>query len=280
MKKTVKKSTIIACVMALFTFNAFAQKNFYVKLGGGYNLGSTATLDGPRNEIANGSVTSYEKVDIAFGKGLNFGGAVGYMFNKYVGTELNISYLLGGTTTTKSSTTISTSSSSYNSDFSATMLSFIPSIVITPGFEKINPYTRFGLIIGLPTMTGISEISSTFMGNTNTTNQTRIFNGGLAVGLQSTIGIDYKINEKISIFGELTSNNLNYSPKKGEVTESKVNGVDNLSTLSTRVKKVEFVDSYSEDNNVTPDNNAPQKSITPSLPFSSFGLNIGVKYSF
>jgi hypothetical protein len=158
MKKTITKTTIIACLMALFGFNSYAQKSFYVKLNGGYNLGTTATFNGFGNEIENGTVTSYEKVDLAFGKGINFGGAIGYKFNKYVGTELNVSYLLGGTTKTKYSSTTSASSISFNSDYSATMLSFIPSIVITPGFEKINPYTRFGLIIGLPTFTSKSEI--------------------------------------------------------------------------------------------------------------------------
>ncbi|MFA9212866.1 MAG: outer membrane beta-barrel protein [Candidatus Methylacidiphilales bacterium] len=279
MKTTITK-TIIASVMALFTFNAFAQKNFYLKLNGAYNLGTTATLNGLSNQTQSGTVTTNEIVELAFGKGINFGGAVGYMFNKNIGTELNISYLLGGTTTAKNSSNSSTSSNSINLDYSSTMLSFIPSIVITPGFEKINPYARFGLIIGVPTVTGKLSNSNTFNGETNTTNQTTIFNGSLAFGSQSAFGIDYKINDKFSLFGELNFTSLTYTPTKGEITESKLNGVDNLATLNTRDKKIEYVDIISQDINVAPDPNAPQKAIKPSLPFSSVGINVGVVYHF
>lgn len=275
MKKTVTK-TIIACIMVIFTFNSFAQKNLYVKLNGAYNIGTTASLYGLGNVIQNGTVLTNEKVELAFGKGINFGGAVGYMFNKHIGAEMNISYLIGGTTTAKTSINSSTSSYTNIFDYAASMLSFIPSIVITPGFEKINPYARFGLIIGMPTVTGNSSTSNTSNGETNITNQTFKFNGGLALGSQSAIGIDYKINNKISLFGELNVINLTYSPTKGEITESKVNGVDNLATLSTRDKKVEYVDSFTEDSNFPIDQNSPQKVLKPSLPFSSVGLNIGV----
>ncbi|OYU94893.1 MAG: hypothetical protein CFE21_14535 [Bacteroidetes bacterium B1(2017)] len=278
MKTNLTTKTIMAIVLALFTFNSFAQKSVYVKLGGGYNFGTTAALDGASNDNTNGTVTSMERVKLAFGKGVNFGGTAGYMFNKYVGAELNISYLLGGTTQVKSSEMSSSSSNLFTIDYSAKMLSFIPSIVITPGFEKINPYARFGMIMGIPTVTGKMESSYTFGGNSSTSNSTIKLNGGLAVGFQSAIGIDCKINDKFSVFGELTSTNLTYSPKKGEVIESKLDGVDNLANLTTRDKKIEFVDSYSEDSSVMPDPNTSQKSIKPSLPFSSLGLNIGVVF--
>jgi len=279
MKTILTKQTTIALVMVLFTFNSFAQKSFYAKLDGGYNWGTTSALYSPGNRNSNGTITSYEKVDLAFGKGINVGGSIGFNINKYFSTELNISYFKGGSAEVKNSDVSSSSSSNYSSNFSATMIRFIPSIVFTPGLEKINPYVRIGVIAGVSTLTIKQESSTTFMGSSDKTIQTRVMDGGMALGLQSAIGIDYKINDQFSVFGELNIINLSYTPKKSEVTESTLNGKDNLASLTTRQKKTEFVDSYIEDS-ANSDPNTADKELAPNLPFSSVGLNIGVIFHF
>ncbi len=278
MKKSNTTKTIIAIAITLITMNANAQ-NFYAKLNAGYNLGISTNSE-ISNLKVNGTVSNYENVNLSFGKGTSFGATFGYKFNKFIGSELSVNYLLGATTKEVNSTITAQSTENINTDYSAKMISFTTAIVITPGFDKFNPYARFGLMIGLPTATTKQELSFTEMGFTGNASITFEVNGGIAFGLQSAIGVSYQISEKISVFGEINNVNLSYSPTKGEVTEYKINGIDQLGSLETSEKKTEFVDSYSVDSSVSEDPNAPSKELAPNLPFSSFGLNLGIILSF
>ncbi len=272
MKTTLSKQTIITCVLALLTFNSFAQKNFYVKLNGGYNMG-IVSYNG-RNQNQSGTITNYEKVPFSLSSGIQFGGAAGYMFSKFIGAELGVSYLIGNTV----SMTDKSNTSSSTENVSSRLLNFTPSLVITPGLEKLNPYAKFGLSLGLASITDKMESTNNNGSSTTTSSQTRVFDGGMAIGFMGTLGLSYKINDKVSLIGELNIASISYSPTKGENTEYKINGVDMLSSMPKSQKNIEFVDSYSQDNNSQSDPNSPSKSIAPSFPFSSVGLNIGVMY--
>ncbi|MFZ4797712.1 MAG: outer membrane beta-barrel protein [Bacteroidia bacterium] len=274
MKKSNTVKTIIALAISLLSINSFAQ-SLYVKLNAGYNWGIASNINGS-NSSQTGTVTTNEKVNISFGKGVNICGAVGYMFNKNIGAELGINYLIGGTT----ENSIKSSSNSSLNNYSSTLLNFIPAIIITPGFEKINPYAKVGFSLGMATMTVKSENSSTFGSTTSTTNQTSLLNGGFAIGLISALGVTYEVNEKMCVFGELNISTLSYSPTKSEITEYKQDGIDRISTLKTRDKVMEYTDSYTTDNSVPTDNNVSRKSTPINIPFSSLGVNIGVKFSF
>jgi outer membrane protein W len=258
---------ILLLTMICCTGKSFAQ-NFYVKLNGGYNLGSAYARGS--NQTQNGTVTSYESAPISLGKGASFGALVGYMFNDYWGAEFGVNYLMGSTFTI----TQKQDMSSYTVNISSKMLSFVPTIVFTPGFEKINPYAKLGLIIGTGSFESKSVLNSSF----NNQNETTLSNGGLAYGLVGTFGTTYTINDHVSLFGEISLINLSNSPTKSEITESKINGVDNLPNMSTRDKITEFSDSYTDDNSNNPNN--PTKKIAISVPFSSVGLNLGIKYNF
>lgn len=278
MKKIIIIKTIIALAITLLSINTFAQ-SFYAKLNGGYNWGIASNL-GQRNSNQIGNTTSYEKVNLSFGKGINIVGAAGYMFNKNIGAELGINYLIGGTSETSSKSSNFNSSSNNIYYYSSTLLNFIPSIIISPGFEKINPYAKIGLSLGIATMTIKNESSSTTGNSTNSTYETALLNGGIAIGLVSALGTTYELNKNISLFGEINISTLSYSPTKGETTEYKENGVDRLFTLKTVDKVTEYTDSYSTDSSLQTDVNNPRKSTPISIPFSSLGINIGVKYSF
>ncbi len=271
------KKLVIAVVIILSTYSSFAQ-NFYAGLNGGYNWGSASFAS--RNSTQVGNITTYDRVQISLGQGVNMGASVGYKLNKFLGAEMGVSYLISSSITTENKRTSGSTSTTNTLNFSSTMLSFIPTLLITPGFEKINPYAKLGLILGLGTFTRKSEDISSAPNLNSNNSSTRLYNGGLAIGLISSFGAAYKINEAISLFGEFNLINLSYSPTKSEITQSKENGVDNLSTMSTRDKVVEYSDSYSEDSSIPANPNAPRKASSESLPFSSIGVNIGISYSF
>ena len=208
------------------------------------------------------------------GKGFNFGGAFGYMFNKNIGTELGISYLLGGTTKAISeytnkiiepdgTTTINTGKGTYT--LSSTMFRFMPSIIISSGFESIDPYAKFGFIIGTGSVILDSESDQ------NDTKSTWKYNGGLALGMTGAIGANFPVNDKMAFFGEINIVNMSYAPTKGEFIESIINGQD-----VTDDKGIEFVDKIYTSSEYTPDS-GPYQELKNTYPFGSVGINIGLR---
>ena len=103
-------------------------------------------------------------------------------------------------------------------------------------------------------------------------------NGSLAYGVSAAIGATYKLNKKISIFGEISSINLSYAPTKGIYTYVSFNGVDETLNLKTKYKEINFVDNYTYNPNVTSPELMPGTEIKQHYPFGSLGLNIGLRF--
>lgn len=273
--KNYLKMVLTVFVIILFANNLFAQ-GAYININAGYGLKMSSQnlyYFNFYNYRSQGDLYTVEQVNVSFGKGLNFGGAFGYMINKNIGVEVGISYLIGGKSTAKdvylSGTTDYT--------FSAKMLRINPSFVITSGFEKVNPYAKFGLIIGSGSV--MYELNDDDNGKILVMN--RKFNGGTALGLSSGIGAMLNINDKISFFGELNMVNLSYAPTRGEITEVTYIDYDILEMpyLTTYDREIEFVDRYTYDtSNLSL--SQPRKELKQKLPFGSFGVNIGLKINF
>jgi hypothetical protein len=255
----------------LFANNLFAQ-GAYVNINAGYGLSMSSQnlyfFDFYNSTSGSNSYTE-EQVNVSLGKGLNVGGAFGYMFNKNIGAELGISYLLGGKS--KAKDTYIGGTTDYT--LSSKMLRINPTLVIASGFEKINPYAKFGLVLG----------SGSIMYEYNDNEDGDIYvmkmklNGGIAFGLSSGIGATFDLNDKMSFFGELNMVNLSYAPTKGKVTEATYNGVDGLPDMTTSDKEIEFVDSYTHNDDNPPADSQPRKALKQKLPFGSFGVNIGLR---
>ena len=289
MKKLI--GTIALLAMSMTSMNA-QENGLYLSLNGGYNFAAgTVKNDVVANTTkVSGSGSAYvetnEQVALSLGKGINFGGAVGYMFNKNVGTELAFDYLIGGKTSyTNSKSSNSTSSSSKTDyDISASMLQIIPSLVISAGMEKINPYAKFGFVIGSAKITTNQNTTNTasFGGSTNTNTSERtietLTNTGL--GFKGSLGAMFAVNSNISVFAELTSINMSLNLKSGTITKDTTNGVDNLIGKSINDTQTVYEDTLTTNSPKTVNPNEPSKAATISFPFSSFGINVGLKYSF
>lgn len=274
MKKIILMS---ALSISLITNGLYAQ-GAYVSLNTGYGFASSS--QSIQNRTSGSNSTTYEHANLSLGKGLNLGGAFGYMFNKNVGAELALSYLIGGTTTVKyNSISSSTSSSNSTNDLSSSILRFNPSMVISSGLDGINPYAKFGVIIGTGSFNVNMNSSNTSSSKTTVTKETTLYNGGLALGITASLGASYKINDKISFFGELALVSMSYAPTKGEITAYTVDGADKLSGLKTSGKMIDFVDTYTHNSSITPSDSEPDQQMKQKFQFGSFGLNIGLKYN-
>lgn len=259
--------TLSACLIA----NGLFAQGAYVSLNTGYGFGASSLSF--ENSTSGTNSTTYEQVDLSLGKGLNIGGAFGYMLNKNIGAELGLSYLLGGITTITHTST----SHVENYNYSSNMLRINPSVVIASGLKGINPYAKFGFIIGVGSIT--DEYTDKTTPSSNVTARTMILNGGLALGLNASLGASFSVNDKISLFGELTMVNMSYGPTKGEITAYTYNGSDKLPSLTINDKQTDYVDTYTYTSSVSTPDSQPDKEIRQKYPFGSFGINVGVKYN-
>ena len=279
MKKNYFKMLFLIYVVNLLSAPLLFAQGAYLNINSGYATSmSTQNLSGFENSTFEFYLNSYslkhEQIFFSFGKGLNFGADFGYMFNKNLGAEIGVSYLIGGNTIS----TLTQPNNSTEITVSSKMLRINPSLVITSSFEKINPYAKFGLILG----SGYVILSSNQEISGQQSNSESIkLSGGIAIGLTSGIGALYKINDKLSFFGELNMINLSYGPTKGIKTDFRIDGVDMLPSLPTRQKETEYLDSFTvTSSNSNPQDSEPSKALKQKLPFGSFGLNLGLRVNF
>ncbi len=209
MKMTFFKTAGMVVVMSLFATVLFAQKT-YVTVNAQYGF----STGNPLNSISitqTGTTKTTEINHGSLGNGLSAGGAFGYMFTNNIGAELGISYFSGGKYEASYSAPNYTDSETYSSK----MLQINPSLIISAGLKKINPYAKFGLVMG--------SGSIMYVGNGNDNGDiivTKIkYNGGLAWGLNAGVGVLYSLNDKMSLFGQVNMTDMTYAPTKGEYTE-------------------------------------------------------------
>lgn len=261
--------------------NTFAQ-GLYVNAGAGYGFPAACFLLEEDYTINSGNefaTWDYEivKGSGSFGKGILPGIAVGYMFNKNIGAELGIGYLLGGKIKSKDQEIYSYGTETTETTLKGTMLRFTPALKMTVGDGNIKPYMRAGLVVGAA---GKVKVTENYTGpdgeKSNTEEQETEYKGGISLGFSGALGADIMLSDNIGFFAELGVITQSWAPKTGEITKYTVNGVDKLGELDTFEKETEFVDSFSNSSGSF-DENSPMKSLKVYMPFSSFSINVGVK---
>jgi hypothetical protein len=280
-----RKINILSGIFVLICFmssNVNAQ-GFFVKFNAGYNapMGSFAFLSNStttQTTQGNKYKEEEEMAKFSLGKGINITLTPGMMFNENVGAEFGISYLKGlKSEFTSTHNYLSGKQSKDVTTFKSSMISFTPCFVIAAGLEKIDPYSRFGLIIGIPSFT--MEENGTDI-NGITSNSIEKFKGGIALGVTGALGVKYPFSDNFGAYFELALNSLNYAPKKSVITESKYNGIDNLPSMTTSDKETEYVDPYEYDDYTPTDKSKPSQSEKYKMPFSSLAINFGVCMMF
>lgn len=277
MKKSSALKGLILIGFSLVFHSAFAQRA-YLQINGGYALAANRSnlyQLGMVNSVWNNNRLTEEQLNLSFGQGLNFGLNFGYRLNSYLHADLDFSYLLGASFTANSSNDLSMVER--ETAMSARMLQLSPSVVFSPATGPVRLFARLGLVFGNASLDVISH--NKFSGGSEI-EQELLLDGGWAIGMMAGLGLSHKINERFSIVGELRSINMSYAPTRGEVTKYVVDGQDEIATLTTEAREVEFVDSYSVNRNSPPSSDEPSKAFKIRMPFSSLGLNIGLRYNF
>lgn len=246
-------------------------QNAYLTVGGGYGLklGSMAIS-------ANYSSSKFESVSSSFGKGILSNIGIGYSKNEHFAVELHVNYLLGSKVEFTDATSPTTPPE--NEILKGRMLRIIPAIRFSYG-EKLKPYARIGLIVGVLNrlVDERTSYSYSWSSNYDTYHEISVFKGGLSLGFSGALGATYPLSDKLSLYGELGFMSQAWAPKKRIVTTYEVNGVDRLSVMAKRDAETEFVDSYDPSVSISP--SEPDQSLKIYLPYSSWGVNVGIHYT-
>jgi hypothetical protein len=271
-----KKNYMILFALCTLAGSLSAQK-MYVRagLGGGVGLSQYASNIWS-DETQTSSTDNFVIKSTGLGGGFNVNAAFGYKVSDNVGVELGVNEFIGLGKKTHSTVDNGTNQSTTDNKISGMMLQLVPAVLITPGLEKINPYARLGMIIGvLPSIVLTQDNTNAGGERASMVTDTKLkISGGVALGFTAAGGVMYNISDLLSVYGELVYNGITYAPKKGVYKKYTLNGVDQLPDMTTRDKEMKFEKKY--DANATIDPGSPSVQSQVSFNFSDVLLNVGV----
>jgi hypothetical protein len=285
-----KKYLLLFAAIAMAT-SASAQ--FYVSGSAGYATGSSDMLLGTKI-----TATQTENSYGSYGEGANYQFRAGYFFNKTFGIDLGLAYLHGADQTVQ--TVNIANYRNTNAIARARAMGLSASVVYN--FSK-HLYGRFGALIkvGGKTEAVVSDqnyyadpengvtVATAFgvpEGSYLQTNYKEDYHGVLPLGFAGAFGYKHELNENLSLFleaeylgisvkrdySEITEFNTDLVLPNGDIAAAGVKSLDNLP--DGYVIKTTYVDTLSNTNT------DPSKELSQKVPYSSFGINFGITYTF
>jgi hypothetical protein len=276
------------------------------------------------------------------GAGATFAASFGYMMHENFGIEMELSFLRS-TEILNASRDIDTTGQRFFAEHTShtKMLRLSPMLVVTGSSNmKVRPYAKFGIILPfaggtfssltfddktgalsenlLPIINpdayqSLNEIReeneiyrNLIIPTKSSANATTL--GQFSVGFATRFGAEFKLNDKLALFGELEVNMLTIKAKKTTITKFKSEISDaqlialaqseqffgpdfqyiyTLDDLPEIIRITNYVNEITENSNYSYDTNSPNfnknkgyDQLTFRDNYNSFGILVGLKYSF
>lgn len=300
-----KESVLIyAVIIGLFAVAKGNAQEFYIRAGAGFiaESGKTEFNNADPNGITNikqstditvgaDGVAHVKSLNGTLGEGVKYNFTGGYMFNKYVGAEVGLNYFSGSDKTIGKFTSpqLQSKEVAYIRGLDIT-----PAIYLTPGFSKLNPYGRFGLIFtGAGKLNIETSVNQTNGGGAGTDIHVEAeseVKSKFSTGFIGALGLTYPIGKNLHIFGEVEFKNFSIKSKSAEIVKYETTAVtggqstlvpgQQLADLTISQKQFIFSDNYSQSTVTPADKNAPTRIPTQFVNTSGIGVNLGIRYSF
>jgi hypothetical protein len=285
------KKHLLLLVALIIATNASAQ--FYVSASGGYAIPSAGVLMGTKVNS-----TKTENTYGSYGEGLNGQLRFGYTINETFGVELGIGYLHGDDQI-KNEVNIP----NYRiTDAVARGRAFGVLPQLTYKFNN-KFYGRIGALLKVGGKTEavvddinymydaangitISQALSLPAGSYTHTTYTEDYHGHLPLGVVAAMGYRVGLGNNMSFFTELEYMGVSVKRKDSELASFNTDvvladgtvAVPGLYTLDNLPngynKKTTYVDELSNSNTDS------SKKLSERVPYSSFGINVGITYTF
>jgi outer membrane protein W len=232
--------------------NSANAQLFYVKIGGGYGFGTNTGL--LSSHVDTNTVTGHYG---SYGEGILPALGFGYMFNSNVAVELDGTYLIGSKH--EHTNTVGSITETHTQWGEGFILS--PSLVIQAPLKGVTPYARFGGTLGFVKVKEEETQSGT---GAETGTDIHEETGNIASGFNGAFGMKFKAGKSLGIFVEVFTQSMTYAPEKRENTET--------FSGETLDPTITYEEEFSQ--------NTSNTALTPRHPFSNFGLNLGIIFTF
>lgn len=284
------KSFLSLITLLLVSSASYAQ--FYVSAAGGYALPSAGVRFG--EEI---SLTKIENTYGSYGEGIHAQLRAGYTFDSNFAVELALGYLHGADQTSRK---INVPTQPVV-DIYARGRAFGLGASLVYNFNK-NLYGRFGALIKIGGQTeaigSIKGINLPVGSIPNITSDTTLdidfeqhYNGKLPLGFVGAVGYKYPISDTFTVFAELEYTGISITRDKATMESFNARLRENGLPLNVDQVREIFAASgnelaaimYNEINFVDelPTTNTDgSRQLAQKVPYSSFGFNIGITYTF
>ncbi|MDW5290386.1 outer membrane beta-barrel protein [Formosa sp. PL04] len=282
------KKIILSMAVVLLSTMSYAQ--FQVSVSGGYAMSSAGMVLGTEVN-SSGVENSYG----SYGQGGNVQIRGTYFFNDTFGADLSLGYLNGADQTISK---IDLPSQGIDVEAIARARAFGASLSLVYKFTN-NVYGRFGALLKVGGKTEAIVNSTTPLsedqlagsglpvGSYTTTNYTEDFHGVFPLGFVAALGYKYDLNSNFSLFAELEYYGISLKRKDSELQSFNTDlylpdgtlaiaGYKSMDNLPDgRPIKITYYDELTYEEAAD-----PSKELTQKVPYSSFGLNVGVTYKF
>lgn len=257
-------------------------QGFYFRTGFGYAMPMAGqSIDGagtPYNGTLNNNTAAFKIKGASFTAGVQGYIGCGYMLNKNIGVQLDANLGVANKRYTFTADNVTLGGGvpgSVKFEMQAAgPLIISPSLVLQSGGDKWNLYTRMGIAIPLATEVIRDEIQSNAPGSGTPIVDDFTFSmkSYFSLGLTAAAGVKYKLNSRVTLWGEVSMLSLSCYLKESRLTGVTENG---QSYPLTAVQGNQVV-KYSK--NIVADSTGANLP-TYSLPFSNMGINVGINLS-
>ena len=279
------KYKMLIAVLAIFSTTAYGQ--WQVSASSGYAVGSAGMKLGERI-----TTTETENSYGSYGEGTNFQLRGTYFFDDSFGFDLGVGYLHGAD---QDISVVSLPDTEVNAVARARAFGASASVVYK--FTN-NIYGRFGALLKLGGKTeGVIYQKSVFSeaeaeafgvpeGSYSETNYKEDFHGHFPLGFVGALGYKYDLDDNFSLFVEAEYYGISLKRKDSEISEFNTDvklpdgtvAVSGLYTIDNLPEGVNRTTTYVD--NLSNTNTDTSKELSQKVPYSSFGLNIGITYKF
>jgi len=295
------KTLFITLSMLSIAFISNGQGYFRGGGGAGFGVSQDAFAIPSIEADSTGNYIAQRTIYGSFGQGARFSLAGGYMITPYFGIELELYYMSGFKQ--EYGNIYGPGGKQYNRKGYTYQMRATPSLVVQAPVGKFQPFARFGVLIPFYGRTVLEE-STYFTSNIDEFKTTEV-QGRFSLGFESSIGVEYKLNDNLGIYLNATLTTLRIKADRADVVSwERIDNntgetTDKLSTSSALFSQIDFTDELTPNSNTTTllsvvgqaedilvkidgtlDADKALELPTQTSNFNAMTFSVGVRYSF
>ncbi len=271
------KTSLSIILLLLFSSNIFSQtKGLQFGLSGGYSKGIMKnSVETFINTKLEDNEYISQNLKFSLGENINFGANIDYLFLNKIGFSILYKYNLNSKVLFTEINAIAGVVENNERELSAKRHSFIPTIILSTDFEKINSFFRIGASFNSTKQI----LTETISVDPNTTVYIWDYSGKSGIGFYSEIGLTYNFTNKISAAIGFSFEAYNYVPDNSQITETIINGKSFKDNSGLPIdSKKEFKDWISNQYSQNPDVEKALQLPKQTFTYNNIALNIGLIY--